>query len=281
VPSPLDVVVRRPGRLRDGAARPGAELLVARDDVDHQVPERPAESDHRDRRDRVQHQLLRRPRLHPGRARDHLGADDDRDPVLRERAQQRVGRAGDGDRQRAAVARCLQARDDVGRPPARREPDDRVRRGDTGRRDVGRTGLGVVLGRFLRLGERVRPAGDDRDDEPGRDAERRAALRRVDLSQPAGRAGAEIDEPATAFEPLDDRVDRGRELARGRPDGACHRRILRVDQLDELERGAEIEVGARGRALLGDRLRSHWATSLVPDQVKHNGLVLTTFAPAG
>ena len=60
----------------------GAELVVRRDDVDHQVPERLAEPDHRDRRDHVEHELLRGPGLEPRRAGDHLGPDDDDDLVL-------------------------------------------------------------------------------------------------------------------------------------------------------------------------------------------------------
>src|SRR5207248_11104083 len=57
---------RRARRVRDGAPRPAAQLLVRGDDVHHQVPEGPAELDHRDGRDRVQRELLGRPGLHPG-----------------------------------------------------------------------------------------------------------------------------------------------------------------------------------------------------------------------
>ena len=78
-----------------------AELRVAGDDVDHQVAERLAEPNHRDGRDRVQDELLRRAGLHPRRARDHLGPDDDDDLVVGERAELRSLGADDGDRERA------------------------------------------------------------------------------------------------------------------------------------------------------------------------------------
>ena len=63
------------------------ELLVRGDDVDHEVPVRLAEADHRDRRDRVEHELLRGARLEARRSREELRADDDGDLVLDERAE--------------------------------------------------------------------------------------------------------------------------------------------------------------------------------------------------
>ena len=61
---------RDSARLRDGRALACAQLLVHRRDADHQVPEGPPEADHRDRRDHVQDELLRRSGLQPGRAGD-------------------------------------------------------------------------------------------------------------------------------------------------------------------------------------------------------------------
>ena len=102
-------------------------FVVRRDDVDHQVAERLAEPDHRDRRDHVEHELLRRARLEPRRAGDHLGPDDDRDLVLGERAE--LG-AVDRDDARPSARRPARASasapSDVRRPAARAEADDRV-----------------------------------------------------------------------------------------------------------------------------------------------------------
>ena len=80
----LDLVRACSGRVRDDPPHARAQLVVRRDDVDHQVPEGLPEPDHRDRRDHVEHELLRRAGLEPRRARDHLGPDDDRDLVLGE-----------------------------------------------------------------------------------------------------------------------------------------------------------------------------------------------------
>ena len=51
-----------------------------------------AEADHRDGRDGVEHELLRGAGLQPGRAGDHLRADDDGDLALRELAERGLPR---------------------------------------------------------------------------------------------------------------------------------------------------------------------------------------------
>ena len=83
-------------RLRDDAVDARSELVVRRDDVDHEVAVGLPEADHRDRRDHVEDELLRRARLEPRRACDHLGPDDDRDLVIG-----RAGRAPTPARRRA------------------------------------------------------------------------------------------------------------------------------------------------------------------------------------
>ena len=95
--------------------------------------------------------------------------------------------------------------------------------------------------------------GDACDDASLLEAERRPALVGVDGGEPAGRARAGIDQSAASLEPLDDGVDRGRELG----GGLAHRRrdahVLVAHQLDELERRAQVEVGVPRVALLRDR----------------------------
>ena len=103
----VDGIGGRAGRLPDDPADAGVELLVRRGDVDHQVAEGLPEPDHRDRRDHVQDELLRRARLEPRRAGEHLGADGEDDLVLREARQLGVRGRDDADRQRAGLALAL------------------------------------------------------------------------------------------------------------------------------------------------------------------------------
>ena len=121
------------------------------DDVHHQVAVRLAEPDHRDRRERVEDELLRGAGLQPGRARDHLGPDDDRDLTVGQRGRAREsGRADDADRQRARMRgppRARRARTAFGRS-ALIADDGVVARGASAL-ELARTGVGVVLGRLL------------------------------------------------------------------------------------------------------------------------------------
>ena len=77
---------------------------------------------------------------------------------------------------------------------------------------------------------------------PVGEAERRAALGRVDHREPAGAAGADVDQPAAALQALDDRVDRGGERRRGGADRGRDPCVLVVDQLDELDRREQVDV---------------------------------------
>ena len=106
-----------------------------------------------------------------------------------------------------------------GRPAARAEPDDGVQRADCDGGDLGGACGIVVLGVLLRRGGARGTAGDEGDDEPGRDGERRLALDGVDEGEPAGGSGADVDEPAAAHEPVGDGVDRldDRRRSRARP----------------------------------------------------------------
>ena len=112
----------------------------------------------------------------------------------------------------------------------------------------------VVLRRLLRDGVGVRAAGDDRQDPAVGQAEGRAALGRVDEREPAGRARADVDQPAAADDPLDDRLDRCGECGSGFAHGGRHPCVLVVDELDELDRREQVDVGVQCFALLGDGL---------------------------
>ena len=242
---PLPRARRRPprggaGRAPDDAAHAGAELVVRGDDVDHQVPERLAEPDHRDRRDHVEDELLRGAGLEPRRSREDLRPDDDRDLVLDERRELRVC-DGDDAAVSAPAAAAASIAPSTTAFAARADADHRV----------------AARGRAPR--PRLRPPRRRLPPPPARTAARRAAReQRDDLAgrarrstrtrrRRAPRAGptcrADVDQAPAALEALGDRIDDGGDLRRRAP-GAGNGRVRVVHQLDELERRPQIEVGS-------------------------------------
>ena len=65
-----------------------------------------------------------------------------------------------------------------------------------------------------------------------------SAARRPDVPAP------DVDQAPAGCEPCGDVVDQGRDLRRGAGDGSGDRGVRRVHQLDELARGAEVEICA-------------------------------------
>ena len=137
--------------LADGHDPPDSilELLVRRDDVDHEVPVRLPEPDHRDRRDRVEDELLRRAGLEPGRSREELGPDDDCDLVRHETAELRLRGAHHARGEGARVRGSCERSEHVRRRTAGAHADDCVGSTDVERLDVGCACVAVVLGGCL------------------------------------------------------------------------------------------------------------------------------------
>ena len=107
---------------------------------------------------------------------------------------------------------------------------------------------------LLRGGGARGAAGDEGDDEAGRDGKGRLALDGVDEGEPAGGSGADVDQPAATHEPVGDGVDRlddrgARALDRG--GNGC---ILGGHERHEVGRVPEIEVGRGGIPGLGGEL---------------------------
>ena len=245
------------GRLRDDAMDAGPELVVRRDDVDHEVAVGLAEANHRDRRDHVEDELLSRARLEPRRARDHLRPDDDRDLVIGQPPELGLRHRDERDRERAGRTRDVEGTAHVRRPAARAEPDDGVQWADLHGGDLRSTGVAVVLCVLLRRRGARSTAGDEGDDEPGRDGERRLALDGIDEGEPAGGSGSDVDEPATAREPVGDGVDRLDDGGARALDGGGNGRILGGHQRHERGGVAQIEVGRGGVPRLGGQLVEH------------------------
>ena len=97
----LDLLGGSTGRRADDAADARAQLLVRRGDVDHEVAERLAQPDHRERRERVEDELLGRSRLQPRRAGEELRAR--RRPRSRGRRLRRAPSRGPRRRTRSAL----------------------------------------------------------------------------------------------------------------------------------------------------------------------------------
>ena len=142
-------------------------------------------------------------------------ASSPRSPRARRRRRprgRRAGRARDSWAQTTATvsapacARRARGADHVGRRAARRQQRRRRRaRSTPAAATSAAPAASSSSAASCATASAVAPAGDQRDHLLGRDAERRPALGRVDERQPAGRAGADVDEPAAALEPLDDR----------------------------------------------------------------------------
>ena len=136
----------RPVSAPIDAKRASPELPAGGPEVDHQIAVDLPEPDHGARRERVEDHLGGQPRLHAGRARQHLRPGPRRDDHVGERAQRRRRRARDDDgpgaapppllggrpartasrrSRRSRTPRRAGPRGAAGAPGARRRPDPR------------------------------------------------------------------------------------------------------------------------------------------------------------
>jgi hypothetical protein len=68
---------------------------------------------------------------------------------------------------------------------------------------------------------------------------------RVEHGEPAGRARSDVVHPVPAAQRGDRQVDQSREFGQYRGDGAGHGRVLRVDLVEDVQRGQLVDVGRR------------------------------------
>jgi hypothetical protein len=85
----------------------------------------------------------------------------------------------------------------------------------------------------------------------GLGAEGRRALRCIQNPQPAARPGAHIDQPAATLEAADGDLDRPRDLLALRAHRLWDAPILRVYQIDDLQRAREVDVDRSRVSLFG------------------------------
>ena len=248
-------------------------VRVARDHVDHEIPERLAEPDHGHGRDRVQDQLLSGAGLQARRAGDHLGPDDGDDLGLDRASSSESGAQTTPIVRASTAAARASGAEDVGRRAARRDRDDGIGRTHVRCGEVCSDRLEVVLRRLF--GHR------DRDDDPGR-GQMSAGTPRRPSPQAARRCRRRRTRAAR-------RARGGRRSRRSRAvsgpaasaDRAGNGRVLAVHQVDEVSRRPQVQVGVLLHATLRDRLDSRvHGTSLVPVPGPDKQLVLTTSGPA-
>ena len=239
-------LARSAGRRADDPQRPGAQLLVRGADVDHQVAECLAEPDHRDRRDRVQDELLRRAGLQPRRAGEELRADDDGDLVVGDRGELGARRRGQRDRQRPGRGGRLDRPEHVRRPAAGADADHGVRRADAEPLDArARPASASSSAASRSADERARRRRRAR--RPGRARSENVAFAflRVELREAAGRARRRRRRAArraasrstmASTPPRCRQPRRQRRQAPRRPRGSSARRAPRVEREIESRR---------------------------------------------
>jgi hypothetical protein len=152
---------------------------------------------------------------------------------------------------RAQIDGPLQRPAHVRRRAGRRDAEHEVVRAHVLLIDLRRTVLGPILGALLAADQRDLPARYESLHHLGLGAEGRRALRRIQNPQPAARPGAHVDQPAAALEAPDSDLDRPRDLLALRAHRLGDAPILRVYQVDDLQRVREVYVDRSRVSLLG------------------------------
>ena len=147
--SVVDLGARSTARGGDDPPHAIVELVVRGRDVDHEVPVGLAESDHRDGRDRVEDELLRRARFEARGSCEELGPDDDGDLVVDDRAELGVRRGNHACGERTGARGGVERTEHVRRGTARADAHDGVDGAELERRDLVDAASAVVFGSGL------------------------------------------------------------------------------------------------------------------------------------
>src|SRR2546426_10964160 len=110
----------------------------------------------------------------------------------------------------------------------------------------------VVLGPLAALHEGVVAAGDAPTDLSRRRAEGRRAFAGAEHAEATGGPGPDVDDPPAPTEGLHHEVDSAGQIAAHRPYRPGHGRVLRVQEVDDLERRRDVDALGAGVALLGE-----------------------------
>ena len=228
-----------------------AQLVVHGPQIDHEIAVDFAQLDHGGRGQRVEHELGGGAGFHPRGTGDDFRAHDRIDDDIRRKRSHRLGRARYENRRRPDLSCPLQGPAHKRRHSASGQPHHHVFATHT----LPINSLGAVLRMVLRPFDGANqgpPApGDDPLDQCGPDAERRRTLRGVKDAEPAAGAGADIEEAPARAEAIHDQVNRRGDTLALRADRLRHRPVLGVDQIDDLQGGKGVDVGASRIAFLG------------------------------
>src|SRR5213595_488794 len=229
------------------------QLVGERHQVHHEVAVCAPQPDHRPGRQRVEDELGGRTGLHAGRPRQGFRPDfrENEDVARLDQDRRGVG-ARDEPGRGADGLRAGQRRADERRRAARRDAEDEVRGCDAHLIHRRHPRVHVVLGAFAALHQRRVAARDHPDHHFRRRAERRRAFARVEHAEASGSPGADVDEPPPPAERAHHEVDGTGQLAAHRAHRSRHRRVLRVQEVDDFERRRDVDTLGAGVALLGE-----------------------------
>src|SRR5690606_20731630 len=100
--------------------------------------------------------------------------------------------------------------------------------------------------------QRGRTAGDNALHHLGIGSESGRTLARIEYTEPAGRACTEVEQPSTLPEGGFGERDRPGDAKALRMNRVGDARVLAVDQVHDLERARQVDLGAAWIAALGD-----------------------------
>src|SRR5690606_11129110 len=146
------------------------------------------------RRDGIERNLRRRPRLEARAAGEDLGSRVELDAVIAPFGRG-TGEAGEKPGEGTAGLRERHGTEHVRRRPPRRDPEEGVVAAERNPLEVGGDPARIVLGPLAAAPQRRVAAGDDPDDLPGIRAEGRRTLARIEDAEPPARPRAGVDEP--------------------------------------------------------------------------------------
>ena len=143
-----------------------------------------------------------------------------------------------------SVRACSSARRTYGVVPDAAMPTTKSPRANTVRLEIFHRALDAILGAFLRSRERLVSAGDDALHHLGIGAVRRRTLGRVEHAESSGGSSADVEEPSAGAERPLGLLDRAGDRHALRRDRIGDGVILGAQQIDDLERRREVDVGA-------------------------------------
>ena len=237
-------------RADDGHAA-ADQLLVGGLNVYHQVAVHLAQADHRAGGEHVQHHFLGCAALHAGGAGHDLGAGHRCDAHLGQSVDLAAGAAGHTDGHAAQGLGVLHSADDIGRAAAGGDAHQHILFGVVDLFQILAAQIGIILGPFDGTEDGRGAACDEALHQLRLSGVGGRALDSIEDTQPAGGAGAHVDEPSALLHMAGDDVHGPGDVLGLAADSVGHLVILLIDQPYHLQRGHAVDMGRSFVALLG------------------------------